>query len=219
MSLLSFVSQFNCCFINRGGNYHSTSSVWNNLSNIGLDLLWISGRILLWNHLAWAIFVGIILITATVSLRVIDILTLLISSWFHFGKLCIPRKLHMSFKFPIFWSTGFLSSHMIILWIFSVSVVMFSFSFFILLICIFSLCNLVSLDKNSYILLLFSWNQLFVSIIYYIVFFVSTLWISAFNLICWCLIPMEEFDSFTSRVFRCAVKSPMGVLHCFYVAL
>ncbi|KAM7315939.1 hypothetical protein ACRRTK_025009 [Alexandromys fortis] len=60
---------------------------------------------------------------------------------------------------------------------------MYPFLFLILLICIFSLCRLISLDRGLSILLIFSNNQLFVSLILWIVFCVSVLLISALTLI------------------------------------
>ncbi|KAM7315898.1 hypothetical protein ACRRTK_025093 [Alexandromys fortis] len=55
------------------------------------------------------------------------------------------------------------------------------FSFLILLTCMFSLFFLISLDKGLSILLTFSMNQLFVSLILWI-FSVSILLISALSL-------------------------------------
>ncbi|KAM7339479.1 hypothetical protein ACRRTK_000094 [Alexandromys fortis] len=57
------------------------------------------------------------------------------------------------------------------------------FSFPILFICVFSLCRLISLDRDLSILLIFSKNQLFVSLILWTVFCVSILLISALSLI------------------------------------
>ncbi|KAM7315981.1 hypothetical protein ACRRTK_025005 [Alexandromys fortis] len=64
------------------------------------------------------------------------------------------------------------------------------FSFLILLICIFTLWRFISLDRGLSILLIFSRNQLFVSLILWIVFCVSILLISAlrfFLLLLFCL--------------------------------
>ena len=66
------------------------------------------------------------------------------------------------------------------------SVVMAPFSFLILLIWILSLCSLVSLAKDSSILLIFSKNQLLGLLILCIVLFVSTWLISALGLIIFC---------------------------------
>ena len=91
------------------------------------------------------------------------------------------------------------------------------FSFLILLICMFSLCRLISLDRGLSILLIFSKNQLFDSLILWIVFCVSILLISALSLIISSLLLLlGESASFFSRAFKCAVKSPMCAFSVFF---
>ncbi|KAL6058063.1 hypothetical protein STEG23_028335, partial [Scotinomys teguina] len=66
-----------------------------------------------------------------------------------------------------------------------------------------SVCQyFIDLDKGLSILLIFSKNQLFVSLILYIVSFVSILLISALNLIISsCLFLLGDFASSSSRAF------------------
>jgi hypothetical protein len=90
------------------------------------------------------------------------------------------------------------------------------FSCLILLIRILSLCPLVSLAKGLSILLIFSKNQLLVWLILCLVLFVSTWLISALSLIISChLLLLDEFASFCSRAFRCAVKLLVYALYSF----
>ena len=102
-----------------------------------------------------------------------------------------------------------------ILWISTVSAVMSPFSFLILLIWVFSLCHLISLARGLSILLIFSKNQLFVSLILWIVFCVSILLISALSLIISSLYSWVSLLLFFSRAFRCAVKSLMCAFSIF----
>ena len=96
--------------------------------------------------------------------------------------------------------------------------VMSIFSLLILLIWIFSFCLLVSLDKDFSILLIFSKNQLFVSLILCIVLFISILLISALSLIISChLLFLYVFTSFCSRDFRCDVKLLVQDLSNFFM--
>ena len=81
--------------------------------------------------------------------------------------------------FPILLSISFCSRIWRFSWIYMVFIVMFPFSFLILLIWILSLCRLISLDKGLFILLIFSKNQLLVLLIICTVIFVSTSWTSA----------------------------------------
>ena len=72
---------------------------------------------------------------------------------------------------------------------------------------VFFLCLLLSLNKGLPLLLIFSKNQFFVSLILCIVFFVSISLISAHNLIISCLLLLlDQSASFCSKSFRCAVK-------------
>jgi hypothetical protein len=103
-------------------------------------------------------------------------------------------------------------------WISSGSVVMSSFSFLILLIRMLSLCPLVSLEKGLSILLIFSKNHLLVWLILCIVLFVFTWLISSLSLIIFCyLLLLDEFASFCSRAFRCAVKLLVYALSSFFL--
>ena len=141
--------------------------------------------------------------SASISLAVIGQFHLLIYSWFIFSKWYLSRKLSISFKFSNFAEYRFSKYDLMIFWISSVSVVMSPISFLILLIWIFSLCLLVSLDKGLPILLVFLKNQLFVSLVLCIVFFVFILLISTVNLIIsYCLVLLGVF-SFCSSVFNC----------------
>ena len=103
-----------------------------------------------------------------------------------------------------------------VLWISSGSVLMFPFSFLILLIRMLSLCPLVSLAKGLSILLIFSKNQLLDWLNLCIVL-VSTCWISPLSLIISCLLLLGEFSSFCSRTFRCVVKLLMCALSSFFL--
>jgi hypothetical protein len=90
--------------------------------------------------------------------------------------------------FSIFVEDRFLMYDVMIIWISLLSVFMFTFSFQILLIWIFFLHLLVSSDKDLSILLNFSKNQLFVSLIPCIILFVSSLLISTLNFIMYYLL-------------------------------
>ena len=85
-----------------------------------------------------------------------------------------------------------------ILQIFLVSVVMFLFSFLILLICILYLFPPVSLAKGLSIVLIFQKNQLLFLLLLCIVLFVSTWLVSALSLIVSCCLLL--FCVFASRV-------------------
>ena len=103
-------------------------------------------------------------------------------------------------------------------WISSVSIVMVSFSFLILLIRILSLCPQVNLAKGLSILLIFSKNQLLVWLILCIVLFVSIWLISALSLIIsYHLLLLSVFASFCSRAFRCAIKVLGYALSSFFL--
>jgi hypothetical protein len=92
------------------------------------------------------------------------------------------------------------------------------FSFLILLICILSLCPLVSLAKGLFIILLiFSKKQLLVWLILSEVLFDSIWLISALSLIISCLLLLlSVFASFCSRAFRFAVKLLVYALSSFF---
>jgi hypothetical protein len=112
-------------------------------------------------------------------LLVLDLFRWLISSWFNFVWLYASRNLSISFRFFSLFDYKFSMYSLMILWILLVSVVM-PFLSIILLIWVFSLLCFVMLAKDFSILLIFSKNQVFVSLIAYIGFFlVSNSLISA----------------------------------------
>jgi hypothetical protein len=90
----------------------------------------------------------------------------------------------------------------------SVSVVMSSFSFLILLIRILALCPLVSLAKGLSILLIFFFKEPSPGLVHYLHnSFVSPWLISTLGLMNSChLFFLGEFASICSLAFRCAVK-------------
>ena len=93
-----------------------------------------------------------------------------------------------------------------IFWISSVSVVMSTFSFLILLIWILPFGPLVLAGGLIYLVDSLK-NQLLALLILCIVFFVSIWLISALSLTISCLLLLlGEFASFCSRALRCAVK-------------
>jgi hypothetical protein len=95
------------------------------------------------------------------------------------------------------------------------------FSFLIVLAWILDLCPLDSLASGLSILLILSKNQFLLWLILFIVFFflfVSTWLISALSLIIYCLVLLlDEFASFCSRAFRCAVKLLVYALSSFFL--
>ena len=103
-------------------------------------------------------------------------------------------------------------------WIFSGSVVMFPFSFLILLIRILSLCSLVSLAKDLSILFIFSKKQLLDLVDSLYSSLVSTWFISALSFFISCyLLLLGEFAYFCSNAFRCAVKLLVYALSSFFL--
>ena len=144
--------------------------------------------------------------TASISLQVIGLFKLSTWSWFNFGMWYLYKKLSISFTLFNFMEYRFLWYELMILWVASVSVVIFPFSFLILLISMFSLCLLISLNKSLSVLLGFSNNQLFMLLIHSTGFFVSILLISVLSLIISCLLLLLG-ESFCCRAFRCAVKT------------
>jgi hypothetical protein len=106
----------------------------------------------------------------------------------------------------------------VILWISSDSLVIFPFSFLILLIRILSLCPLVTLSRGISILLIFSKNQALVCLVLCIVLFYFTWLISALSLInsC-CLFLFNESTSFCSRALRCAFKLLVYACSSFFL--
>lgn len=88
-----------------------------------------------------------ILNTVSMALRVIHMFKLLMWSWLNIRRSHIPRNLSIFFRFSSLVKYRFLNCVLMILWIFSVSVLMFFFCSLILLFWIFSLCLLVSFAK------------------------------------------------------------------------
>ena len=108
---------------------------------------------------------------ASVSLGVIGLFKLYLFSWFNFGIGTYP-KLSIYFTFSNFVEYRFSKYDLVILCISSVSVVMFPFSFLILIIWMLSLWLLVSLDKGLSIWLIFLKNQLcFIDSLYFLCFY------------------------------------------------
>ena len=103
-----------------------------------------------------------------------------------------------------------------ILCIFGMSVVTSPFSFLILLIWVLSLFFLISLAKGLSILLMFSKNQLFVSLIFSMVFFISISLISALiYMISFLLLNLGLVCSSLSSCFRCKVSLFIWAFSCF----
>ena len=151
-------------------------------------VLWNSGRMLHWNHQPMgSVFYSFyfwfgLLMTASISLQVIGLFKLFIGSWLNFDMWYLSRKFPFLLHFPILgvqvfevWPNHFLKFFSVCCYV--------PLLFLILLIWMFSLCLLVSLDKDLSILLIFSKNQLFVSLILCIVLFVlfylfqSSIWL------------------------------------------
>ena len=140
--------------------------------------------------------------TVSISLSVVGLFNFLICFWFNFGKWYLSKKLSIFFKF-----SSFVGVQVFEVWP-DDSLIFLCVSYYVpLFICAFvnldihSFCLLVSLDKGLSILLIFSKNQLFVSLILCIVFFVSILLISALNLIIYCHIGLlGEFAAFVLKL-------------------
>ena len=97
-----------------------------------------------------------------------------------------------------------------------ISVVTSPFSFLILLIWVLSLFCLISLARGLSILLIFSKNQLFVSLIFSMVFFVSISLISALIfMISFLLLTLGLVCSSLSSCFRCKVNLFIWAFSCF----
>ena len=96
------------------------------------------------------------------------------------------------------------------------SIVTSPFSFLTLLIWVLSLFFLISLVKGLSILLIFSKNQLFVSLIFSMVFFVSISLISALIfMISFLLLTLGLVCSSLSSCFRCKVSLFIWAFSCF----
>ena len=123
-----------------------------------LALLWNSNRLLCWNHLALGFFVGETFNDCIYFFKGLDLYHLysldLILVCGTYQESC-PFLL----DFTISWSISF-EVNLMILWISLQSVVLSSFLFLTLLIWIFFLCSLVSLDKGLSRLLIFLKNQI-----------------------------------------------------------
>lgn len=137
--------------------------------------------------------------TVFIFLRVICLFKL-------FNLTLVSRIYQENCPLPILWSAGFKVWPNDCLDFLSVYYFV-PLLFLILLTCIFFLCLLVSLDKDFYILLIFSKGQLFCfidslchSLCFY--FIISTL-----SLIISCHVLFSDvFASFHSKAFGCAVK-------------
>jgi hypothetical protein len=126
-------------------------------------------------------------------LVIIGVVKLFIWFWFNFGKWFI------SFRYFIFAECVFLKYDCISL----MSMVLSPFSLLILLIWIYSLCFLVTLDQGLSILLTFSKDQVFVSLIF--------LHCSLLLLFYWFL---TLFDYFILFIFL--ASTPFGCV-CFFL--
>ena len=103
-----------------------------------------------------------------------------------------------------------------ILCIFVMSIVPSPFSFLTLLIWVLHLFCLISLARGLSILLIFSKNQLCVSLIFSMVFFVSISLISdLIFMISFLLLTLGVVCSSLSSYFRCKVRLFMWVFSCF----
>ena len=118
--------------------------------------------------------------------------------------------------FLFYWHIVTYSSLLMILCISVMSVVTSPFSFLILLIWVPSLFCLRSLARGSSIWLIFSKNQLYVSLIFSMVFFVSTSLISALIfMISFLLLTLGLVCSSLSSCFRCKVSLFLWAFSCF----
>ena len=128
-----------------------------------------------------------------------------ISSWFTFGRLYLSKNLSISSRFSIL--LVYSCKSLWILCISVVSIVTSPFSFLMLSIWVLSLFFLLSLAKGLSILFIFSKNQLLVSLIFAIVFFVSVSFISALIfMIFFLLLTLGFVCSSFSSCFRCKVR-------------
>ena len=110
------------------------------------------------------------------SWQLLFLLKLLTYALFDLGKWCLARKLSFSFMFPSFVEYRFLWDALRIMWISLVSVVMYPFSFLIVLIwCSFII--FISLHRGLSILFIFSNNLLFLSLVHCI-FCLSLIYLS-----------------------------------------
>jgi hypothetical protein len=113
-----------------------------------------------WVFLHWEVcFVFVFFITVSVLLLVIDLLRLLMFSWFNFDGSYVSRNLCISSWFSTLLDYRFSKYPHMIFWMSLVYIVTPSFSHLILLIWVFSICLLVHLAEGLSILLIFSENQ------------------------------------------------------------
>jgi hypothetical protein len=147
-------------------------------------------------------------------LLVIGLFRWLISSWFNFLWLYASRNLSISRRLSSLLEYKFPKYSLMILWISLEFVVMFPISPLILLLWIFSLC-FVMLAKDLSVLLIFSKNQLFVSLILCIHFLVLISLVSALIfIISLHLLVSYLICSCFSRSLRCIVRLFRHL--CFY---
>lgn len=118
-----------------------------------------------------------ILMNASVSIGVIDLLKLIIWLTFSFGKKYLSRKSPISFKFSNFLGYIFLKYDLRILWMSFLYGFKYSFLFLILLLGCFLSQSFSSLYYKISIWLIFPKKFLFVSLIFHISFLLSILMI------------------------------------------
>ena len=141
------------------------------------------GRIYLWSCLVLdfcllGVFCFVLfLITDSVSLLGIYLFIFSISSWFSLGRLYVSRNLSVFSRLSSLLVYNYSQQSLMVLCVSVVSVVLSPLSF---LICLFGFSLfffLMSLAKGLSILFIFSKNQHLVSLIFYIIFLVSILFI------------------------------------------
>lgn len=188
-----------------------------------LAFLWISGRILHWNHLDLDFFGWKTFLTASNLLWVIALFKLFICTWFNFGNWYLSRKLSIYLKISNLVEYSASKCDLLILWISPESVVMFLFSFLSLLICTFSVCLLVRLDRGLAILLTFPRPNSLLHWFFVLFSLFKLYWLQISKLpISWHLLLLGMFASFCSRVFWCSVNSLLWLIpvsSCGYIVL
>lgn len=107
--------------------------------------------------------------TASISVGTIGLFNLLIWPWFNFVKWNLQNDT-MPLVFPIWQNTAFKSMFLRFLEFLFICCYV-PFTYLILLICVFSFCLLVNLEKDMWIVLIFSKNQHFVSLIFVLISF------------------------------------------------
>ena len=135
-----------------------------------LTLLWMFGRTQFWSHQVWNFgFFGSFKITFSISVLLIDLVIFSISFSSVLVGCTFVRVCPFLLGCPFYWHTVGIVSHDPLY--FCMSVVTSPFSFLILLIWTTSLFFLMSLADGLSVWLIFSKNQVLVSLIFSIVFF------------------------------------------------